>query len=516
MTRKVTSALGALLATLLLTSLALAATDDAGREPGQLRYADYLDALEAFRADDPFAGLSSEATVDEVVAAIGVLITRARAEGQRLDAVVPEACYAAAHAELAAYWHASIDLYEEALPELTARASLEELVPIIGDMDAVLRERHPLAYAGEPDEGGGFGGSPFNILDALGTCEAAATQEADAEDPASSPSPLAEAVRFTPPGTDALLLTDWAAMKAAHGYEGIGSATPLDERMDAFLDLTSQEAPMAGFAIDRFRGHAESWGWDTSDLDWEASYAGEGPPVAVLRFRDGFDLGAVMRRYDERGFTAETYGDAIIRSHPMDPSADWIMDSDLGVLNTAFLDDERTLVLSAGIDGLEAALDARQIEFVRAPSSWLLAEVLGEPLSAGLEIGLDACQGYGLMLAPDGTDPNEALSTGVGPLAAWEAMGLGIYRADERARGRFAFAYGSAEDAAADLGGRLRLAEEANSAVSDAPYAESVLSVLGAAADGPLITLDVAPAEGIARRLSDAWIRRDLPFATCG
>ena len=134
-------------------------------------YAAYVDALEAFTTDDPFAGVSDPPTQEQLVAGFEQLVANATVEQERLAAVVPEDCYAEAHQELLAYWQSSIELTGQVATGLAAAATLEGLVPMVNEMDAELFARHPIAYVEATDGSGGFQGSPFNILDALATCE---------------------------------------------------------------------------------------------------------------------------------------------------------------------------------------------------------------------------------------------------------------------------------------------------------------------------------------------------------
>ena len=112
--------------------------------------------------------------------------------------------------------------------------------------------------------------------------------------------------------------------------------------------------------MSRALGHGAAWGWDSLDLDWEATITTGGPAVHVLRFRDDFDLGPVTARFDERGFSREVIeGRAILRSHELDPSAGWLGTTELAILHTAFLRDGRTLVLSSDDDAVRAYVSAR-------------------------------------------------------------------------------------------------------------------------------------------------------------
>ncbi len=135
-----------------------------------LPYAEYVAALEAFTQDDPFVGLSDPPTKKEVLVGLRKLLASSMTEQERLLAVVPEDCYADAHAELLGYWQSSIEGVTEAAVQLKA-SSLAELISITDAMDETLQQRHPSAYVEASDGSGGFKGSPFNILAALATCE---------------------------------------------------------------------------------------------------------------------------------------------------------------------------------------------------------------------------------------------------------------------------------------------------------------------------------------------------------
>ncbi len=196
MRRLVTGSLITLVAIAQLTSATLA--QDASPSPAAtvvsadttdpLPYVEYVAALKAFTASDPFAGVSENPTTDELVVAFETLVARATVEQERLAAVVPEDCYAEAHAELLTYWASSTELTGQLATELAAGASLEALGPMVNEMDAELFARHPIAYAESTDPSGGFRGSPFNILAALSTCDVAAG-ESMAPEPTEEASP---------------------------------------------------------------------------------------------------------------------------------------------------------------------------------------------------------------------------------------------------------------------------------------------------------------------------------------
>ncbi len=318
------------------------------------------------------------------------------------------------------------------------------------------------------------------------------------------PGALAEAVTFAPLGIRGITFDDWAAMKAAHGLEDVTSATPITERLDAIQTLTAEEGPFGGIGLRNFVGFAEANGWDLTDLDWAADYVTDEGWVSVVRLSEGFDLDPIVASYDDAGYTVEAYGDAVIRSQE-------------GYASAAILDDGRTLVLGRSSDAVKAALDARHVDTFRASPAVIVANALGEPLSAGIIVGPTMCARYDPRNVPSPDVRNLAAIEAAGPLLAWEAMGISTGRTTGGdPAGRIVFAYGTPADALSDLAGRTRLAQQAISVATRRPLPESVFTLDGFSTDGNALILDVTPADGRNRRLSDAFEGSDLVFATCG
>ena len=135
---------------------------------------------------------------------------------------------------------------------------------------------------------------------------------------------VSELITFVPPSTQSIAFTDWGRIKASQGAQDVTGASPIEDKLPVAFSTAKGEAAASGFGLAHLRNHYDTWGWDSLDLDWEANISGDGAPVWVLRFRDGFDLGPVAARFDERGFSTTTVPGATIRSHAMDVSADWL------------------------------------------------------------------------------------------------------------------------------------------------------------------------------------------------
>jgi hypothetical protein len=342
---------------------------------------------------------------------------------------------------------------------------------------------------------------------------------------AALPAPL-EALAYAPPADTILFsFTDWAAMKAAHGAADVTSASPSDRRQALLRELVAQEAPRGAYGLNKVPGQADTWGWDTTDLAWEAEIdSGSGLPAFVLRLRDDLDLAPLQARFDARGFSRETYAGATVRSHPFDGS-DWLRGSDPSIVNTAILPDGHTLVISGSLDAVHAALDAaagRQPWEVAGSSAGQALQALGSPWAATVAPGLDACLRVfvppfpALHLGSPLPDPNAALLAATGPLSPYWALAMGYARGPSgTVDGRVVFVYASPTAAAADLEGR-RLATEGVSARTGTPFAEGLFTLTDASVQGHDLVLDVAPVGDRPGRLRQMLDTRDMLFATCG
>jgi len=100
------------------------------------------------------------------------------------------------------------------------------------------------------------------------------------------PSPMLEALSLLSPDIDAFEFTHWSALKAIHAGADVTSASPLSERQRLMLDIAHEETPTFPLGLDRLGTWSERWGWDTTDLEWQASCCGD-PDFALLRFREG-------------------------------------------------------------------------------------------------------------------------------------------------------------------------------------------------------------------------------------
>lgn len=353
-----------------------------------------------------------------------------------------------------------------------------------------------------------------------------ATPTSVAADPTASPAPdppptddhLTEAMAFAPTNVQMLLFTDWTAIKSSLGMDDVTNGSPMEDRMAVVGSINMTEAAAAGFAVDRFIGHADAWGWDSTDLDWEAEILAEQGRTHVLRFRDGFDLDPVLERFNEREFSTEEVPGGTLRSHELSVEEDWLRATDFAITNSVVLDDGRTLLASIEQGPLLATLEELADQGAKTPELLGAVDALSGASAAIISTGSGTCQGFGRPVSA-GSDAGsvEAIRdelAAAAPLSPYGALGVGYSREWEPI-GRITFAYGDAQRAAADLPGRRTLAETGISLRTGQPYSESLFVVTDAAATDGTMTLEVEPASDMPRRLIEMVFGRDMLFAAC-
>ncbi len=371
----------------------------------------------------------------------------------------------------------------------------------------------------------------FEFLPALGI---GSTTPAPAQDDgapaAADSSPILEALSLLPPGIDAFEFTDWSAIKAAHDGSDVTSASPLTERQRLMLEIARHEATTFPLGLDRLGTWSERWGWDTTDLEWQASCC-NAFDFSILRFREDWDAGPFMARLEADGYERrdEAHATSFTLEDGTDaPDRDFLeraigMEGSTGGAPTprasvAIAPDGHTVVLVRGPDAHEILKLAAQADPVATAESPFgrVAAALGRPLAARVWNGEHGCWSTGA--ERDASAGNARLVEAVGELHPYEAFGTSYERpgAGESAVGRYVFAYERAPDAEADLPGRRRLIDEGDSIRYGAPYRERAFTLVDAVTDGRQVVLDVAPVDDSPQTLFDTVIAHDMVFATCG
>jgi hypothetical protein len=370
------------------------------------------------------------------------------------------------------------------------------LMAILLAMSGGLIADHPTPALGQDDEEATFSPAP------------------------SAPSPILEALAFAPPELVSFQFTDWTALKALHGGTAVTSASPLDERQQLVLAMVRSEASLTPFRLDRLASWPELWGWDNTDLAWEATWLA-GPEARVLRFRDDWDAGPFIARLEGLGYERDEKRHGTVFTADFDQRSEpqAVLGPDERPIGwnqrVAISPDGRTVVFGWGESAystLRRAVQADPATIAGGPVG-RAAVALGHPITALIVDETPDCD----LLMADFSDDMIALADSVSPLHPYQALGIGYERASpgEPALGRYAFAYPRAQQAEADLPGRRTLIDEGYSTLHGKRYRDAAFTLVDASADGLQLVLDVAPLNDDPQVLFDLVTGRSLSFATC-
>jgi hypothetical protein len=189
---------------------------------------------------------------------------------------------------------------------------------------------------------------------------------------------------------------DWAQLKRLHGAAHVSGTSPLPQRQRLLLDIGRAEAAPMPFGFDRTPRWSQTWGWDSTDLEWEARVYGQ---FAVMRFEEQWDPRPFREALTGFGYRAEAIDGGTVY-HP-DPAAEvpWqqrfanMHGLDIHgraitepMVQVAVTDDGRTAVFSRSHDAglrLRRALEVDPAE-IAATGFGRAAAALGRPLAASI------------------------------------------------------------------------------------------------------------------------------------
>jgi hypothetical protein len=350
---------------------------------------------------------------------------------------------------------------------------------------------------------------------------------------------LEQALAFVPTAyAPSMYFTDWKLIKFYESALDVTSQSPWNERRPLFLatrpyNLVSVQGAMA------MQQHAQTWGWDFSDLDWEAfilldDYQLPGAPAAgsqsayVLKLRRDMDLAPILAHFAEYGFAPQPYGGVDVYTRSPEPGAAWLKVAGPAVVNTAILPDQKILILSEQMPIVHALLDTlagKEPPLAGSGGLATLRAVLNDSVTAYVAGGA-ACAGWNPLnepgsrgmsrLSKDQRAEVERLLGDGSLLHPYLVSGMGYRIDDGQAANMLALEYASSSDAEADLETRQRIIAEGSSLTGD-PYS-AVMTVKSASRNDKTLLFDLSPVIGAGpqrNRLPDLLMSNDMLFAAC-
>ncbi len=341
---------------------------------------------------------------------------------------------------------------------------------------------------------------------------------------ASSASHLGQALAFLPADANQVFFTDWSLIKKYKGVSDLNSQSSLEQRRTFVLSLIKDQAAASGYGLSHFETQAQAWGWDSTDLVWEASTE-VSTTVYVLKFRDDYDFVPMLTLFDQRGYAKSDHLGKTIYSHALDPAADWLKSTDLAILNAAVIPDDNVLILSLSGEAVSAVLDVRTgqtTSLVDDHSIQSVIKQLGGAATAYLSRGAAACTAYSAAAMLTGNQSINAQAANIQELLnktsqfhVYAALGVGYQYEGDQPVGQIVMDYQMAGDAQSDLEPRRLLADQGTSLAVQRPYSLTSFSLIQATVDGSDLVLRVTPFSNQPKRLFDMVYRRDMLFAVC-
>lgn len=322
------------------------------------------------------------------------------------------------------------------------------------------------------------------------------------------------------------LFTNWSHIKEHLGFGFLTSESSVDLRIQLFNRISQDQAAGSAYGLQYMRSHAQKWGWDTADLDWEANIIARNlPPAYILKFRDGFDFTPVIERFVARSFTQTDSWGAIVFSHELDVRAAWTRTTELSILTTAYLADAGMLILSSfGVEPFLAALAGEVPSLAEDPFARAAVAHLTDPYAAILAFGTGECVRFtpspllellGTSVTSERIDELKKTVEEKQLLVPYRVFGVGYRYTENRPTGTVLFEYDSPELAERELPARCALAQDGMSTSFEAPIAESYFTVLDCCVQDSAAVLSVAPLNDQPWRLFRAILYRDAVFAAC-
>jgi hypothetical protein len=271
--------------------------------------------------------------------------------------------------------------------------------------------------------------------------------------------PMEQVLELVPAEARSVSVTDWAAIRAIEGIETVND-DPDDERRIRFIaDIYPRHATPSYFAGAKLGRHAETWGWDSLDLLWEATIDVNTASVHVLQLPPHFDTDRLGALFEERGFVAEEHAGVPVYRKRIVPSDEWVTASDLAIANSALLVERRVLVMSRDPDGVHAVLDALEGDKDSlADADWAgtATEALSDQAAVTIVYGPELCE---MFWAP--WEDREALLQEMDPINEFQWLALGYHYPDDRPVVSVVLGYDDEEAPAQDIGSRTYWASEA-------------------------------------------------------
>lgn len=345
-------------------------------------------------------------------------------------------------------------------------------------------------------------------------------------DQTSDTPPLQIALSLLPAHAHRAAFTDWQQLKQHHQLPALTSHQDMPTRSRFMRQVLQGSQAPAAMDSAFFRYQAENWGWDSTDLLWEAAAHFEQmtASVHILRFRDDYDFSVVTSHLQQSSeYDQIEIDDTLIYAAPLTTQAEWHDRSPLAHHNMAVLADEHLLIMSPVAESVQAVLAVR---YGRQPAlstiptiSQTMPQLVGLA-GVDLYIGQATCEQFNPSYqGGHGTDLG-ATQLSQWPAQPYQLLAAGhIFNVSTQAD-KMIFVYEDTAVAATDFELRQNLLRQGKSPLRETPYSQQFV-LEEATQTETLLTFVLIPSPTLPSRPGwpqtiSGWLQAgDALFAAC-
>ena len=276
---------------------------------------------------------------------------------------------------------------------------------------------------------------------------------------------LEELLPYIPQQAEVIDFNHWENVWQQLAPDG-SRADKLEAYRNAFVE---NRVYMTVTPFNRGDAHADTWGWDHTNLRWEAHLwwfdeaTGEEFPFYIVAFSEATALEALTELFLERDFSQEPLKGAELYHFPFEEDADWQANTDFSLYNTAIVKDNLILILSYSADAVERvlAVKAGESKPLAKPIQAALRSLKPEASWLRASFSPRVCNTLRLSyFAEDLTAAGEWLLNA--SLHDYEGLVVSYSLEEDEVTGGFHFFYKDKTNAKRDEGTRARLVEESS------------------------------------------------------
>ncbi len=337
---------------------------------------------------------------------------------------------------------------------------------------------------------------------------------------------LETALGLVPDDAIIFRFTHWNRLKRHNRVPEMTSGTEMLDRQRCLVKVLTKNPAAAVMDKEFFDVQAKLWGWDSTDLVWEAEaqFVGMMDYLNIIRVRPNLDLEIFVNLLLENEFRTVIYEGVTIYYMPLTEEVDWYNISPLSIHNIAIFPDDGLLIMSPVIESVQRVIDTMRDQSLAIGDDPLVKRAAFQLVGmAAVEMqrGLDTCEYYSAGNSDKGRLINAATEQlGNWPVSPYQLMAVGHAFSNEAQVDLVLFHYDDFRQAELDFESRENLIRMGTSPQRNVPYSAQFI-LQDSELDDALMTFSLVPSPTLTDRSGwpqtvIGWVQdQDALFAAC-